>query len=366
MLMGTIVGAGVFGIPYVFAQAGFFVGVMHLGVLVGAVTLLHLFFGEIILRSPGRHRLVGYAKMYLGRWGETLISISTIIGVNGALLAYVVLGGTFFALLFPTQGDFFWSILLWAVLSLLVVFGMRTVALTEFFISWLLVGIFLFFFAVSIGRIEMQNLTGIHPENAMLPYGVVLFSLAGASAIPEIRAFLGREIRHLPKAIVFGTLFPAFLYILFAAAIVGIAGQGTAVNALDGIGDILGKIPATVAAAFGILAVGTSFLILAAYLADTYRFDFHMPRIFALTLSLSVPLAAFLIGLRSFIEIIGFVGIVLGGIEGVVLALIFLIARRRGERVPEYRLSIPNAVPYVIMAILIAGVLAYFFTSFVS
>ena len=70
VLLGTIVGAGIFGIPYVISKSGMIPGFFYFLILGGAVLLIHLFFGEIILRTKGEHRLVGLAQRYLGRWGR--------------------------------------------------------------------------------------------------------------------------------------------------------------------------------------------------------------------------------------------------------------------------------------------------------
>ena len=64
-LVGTIIGAGVLGIPYVISQAGFITGLVNLVILGVAVLLLYLFVGEVVLRTRGNHQLTGYAEIYL-------------------------------------------------------------------------------------------------------------------------------------------------------------------------------------------------------------------------------------------------------------------------------------------------------------
>ena len=53
VLVGTTIGAGMFGIPYVVSKIGFLPGLAYILVL-GALTLfLNLIYGEVILRTPG-------------------------------------------------------------------------------------------------------------------------------------------------------------------------------------------------------------------------------------------------------------------------------------------------------------------------
>ena len=72
VLIGTIVGAGTFGLPFVFAKAGFTAGILYLLALTAVVLAIHLVYGEIILRTNGSHRLVGYAAKYLGPQAQIL------------------------------------------------------------------------------------------------------------------------------------------------------------------------------------------------------------------------------------------------------------------------------------------------------
>ena len=52
-LFGTIVGAGIFGLPYVVQKAGYLPGLFWMVVLAGAVMLTHLLYGEIVMATPG-------------------------------------------------------------------------------------------------------------------------------------------------------------------------------------------------------------------------------------------------------------------------------------------------------------------------
>ena len=58
-LVGTIVGAGILGIPYIVAKAGFLVGFILMLILGIAFIFLNLFAGEIVLRTKEQHQLTG-------------------------------------------------------------------------------------------------------------------------------------------------------------------------------------------------------------------------------------------------------------------------------------------------------------------
>ena len=100
VLMATIVGVGMFSLPYAGAQSGFLIVAAFLFILTSIMVLLHLLYGEIVSRTKEKHRLVGYANYYLGKIGKRIVSFSVIIGLYGSLLVYIIVGGNFLHTIF--------------------------------------------------------------------------------------------------------------------------------------------------------------------------------------------------------------------------------------------------------------------------
>ncbi|MGB9609183.1 MAG: aromatic amino acid transport family protein, partial [Minisyncoccia bacterium] len=120
ILVGTIVGAGTFGLPYVVMRAGILVGLFYFLFLGLIVLLIHLIYGEIVLRTSAIHRIVGYGEVYLGQPGKKMLLISALVGLLGSKLVYLILGGSFLTTIFGDQGRgvLFYIIIFWAFLSL--------------------------------------------------------------------------------------------------------------------------------------------------------------------------------------------------------------------------------------------------------
>lgn len=95
VLSGTIIGVGLFSLPYITAKVGFWVMAGYFLVLGFLVILVHLFFGEVALKTPNFKRFPGFAEIHLGDWGRNVAFISTILGLMGAILAYLIVGGEF-------------------------------------------------------------------------------------------------------------------------------------------------------------------------------------------------------------------------------------------------------------------------------
>ncbi len=117
-MAGSVIGAGILGLPYVFAQSGFFIGILWIVFLGVILTFSKLCLGEVTLRTKVKHQLPGYAEKYLGKWGKRIIYFSMFFGIYAALVAYLIgegqslskffTGGLEYSLLF---GFGFWLIM---------------------------------------------------------------------------------------------------------------------------------------------------------------------------------------------------------------------------------------------------------------
>jgi len=369
-LIGTIVGAGIFGIPYAISRSGVIPSLFYLIILGGAVLFLHLFFGEIVLRTKEKHRLVGYSKKYLGDWGKRLITISTIVGTVGTLLAYIIIGGDFlkivFSFLAPSVGgmaSLYFSLIFWAGLVCFIFRGIKLIAPTEFLtnsIFFLIIFLVIFF---ALPKIDVQNFILISLPDVFLPYGIILFALAGWTAIPEIGEILKtkKERKGYKKAIIISILAAISLYLVFSLAVVGISGKATSPDVFSGLIPFLGSEIIFFGALAAVITLADSFLVIGLYLKNTLIYDYKFPEFLAASVSCGLPLVLFLVGFRNFIEVIGFVGIIIGAFEGVAILLIFKKAKTLGDREPEYSLKVPPFLIYFLITIFVVGAISQIF-----
>jgi len=362
-LIGTIVGVGIFGVPYVVAKAGFFLGLIFLFALGGVALLLHLLYGEIILRTPGKHRYVGYAEIYLGQWGKRLMTFTSVFIFYGALLAYIIVGGKFLQTIFGGD-DFIWSLVFSVVCSLAIFFGLQVITKMEVLMTLFLIAVVVLIFVRGWPMIKLDNLLTWEWQYFFLPYGVILWAVTAASAIPEMKEIFKRNYKSFKKAIIWGTLLPIFLYILFILTVVGVTGQQTSPESIQGLVKVLENHTIVFGAIFGLLAVATSFLVIGLSLKKTFWYDYKINKYLAWVLTCSIPLIAYLCHLRDFITVIGFLGATLGGLQMVLVILIYQKAKKTGQRQPEYSLKLPLIVIYGLILILGLGTIYQIIYSF--
>jgi tyrosine-specific transport protein len=365
VLIGTIVGAGIFGIPYVIEKSGVIPGLFYFLILGILVTLIHLFFGEIILRTKEQCRLPGLARRYLGNWGKRLVMVSVVAGVSGALLAYLILGGEFLKILISpllNLSSLQFTLIFWLVLSYFIFRGIKVIAPAEFFTNsffFLIIIVILFF---CLPKFEVSNIGIFNLSNLFLPFGVILFSLIGWSAIPEICDFLKNcpEKREVKKIIISATIIIIAFYILFVLIVIGVAGKNVSQDTLSGLLPFLGQKIIFLGALAGLVTLADSFLVLGLYLKNTFIYDFKFSKNLSFLISCGFPLFLFLIGFRSFIATIGFVGTIVGVIEGIIIILIFRKAKTLGDREPEYSFKVPSILLYFLIAVFVLGAISQF------
>ena len=360
-LIGTIIGAGVFGIPYVMAKSGIVFCLFYFLILGTVVLILHLFFGEIILRTKQKYRLIGYTEKYLGKKAKILVSFSTIFGTVGSLLAYIILNDNFLKIIFPNS--LYLGLILWAILAFFVFSGIKLISQVQFLMNTCFFGAILLLFFNALPEININNFILADPKYIFLPYGVILFSLVGWNAIPGVENILVDK-KNLKKVILQAMIICVSFYILFGLFISGVTGSNTSPEAFQGLIPFLGQKVMLLGAIFGIFAVSTSFLTSANYLKNTLIFDYKIPFLISFSLVIFIPLILFLIGVRQFIWVIAFIGIFMGLVDGTVISLIYQKAKKYGDRIPEYSLNIPKYFFYSIIIILFLGafieILKYF------
>jgi tyrosine-specific transport protein len=329
-LSGTIIGVGFFALPYITLKVGFWVILGYFLVLGALVILVHQFFGELALKTPDLKRLPGFARIYLGNFGEKIASLSSILGIFGAILAYLIVGGEFLTeLLLPFFGgnSLLYTLFYFIIGAFLIFYGIKAIAKVEF---W---GVILFFLVLILIFLRGKYLINVEnlfigqwstiKSHFFLPYGVVLFSLWGAVLIPEVEEMLKNQKGMLLKIIPIAIFIPIIIYLFFIYLVLGISGTQTTQTALPGLKAVLGDGIVSLAFLFGFLTTFTSFITLGLTLKNVFWYDLKMNKNLAFVITCFLPLILFLIGVKQFIPVISFVGAIMLGIEGILILLMY-------------------------------------------
>lgn len=362
-LVGTTVGAGIFSLPYVFFKAGFIIGSLEFIFLLGIVLFIQLIFGEIILKAKGKKRLIGLSEEYLGHEWKLPVTISVIFGGFGVLLVYIILAGYFLSFII-NQSIFLSSLAFFTFWFLFTLVKPKIFGGIELFFGLLIIIIIFFISLFGIGRINFGNFSGFNVNNLLLPYGVILFAISGYSVIPEMEDILGTEKRKIKKAIIYGTLIPAAIYLTFIIIILGVSGSITSQDAISGFSTALNSKTILLAGSIlGLLAVAEASLSQGVYIKETFLYDLKVNKWLSWLITGAVPLTLFLIGARNLVAVMSVVGALFFAFHAVIILLIHK-KLKSSEIEPIYEIGLPNFMYYSIGLFVILGAIVevwYFF-----
>lgn len=360
-LTGTIIGAGILGLPYVFSQSGFTVGLFWLLFLGALMLLTYLYIGEVALRTRGRHQLPGLAEKHLGEKGKVIMIFAMIFGLYASLLAYLIGEGQSLSLLITGTGDYalYFTIGFWLLLTILLEGGLERLKKVESYGVIVIIIIIIFLFFNFLPNIEMENLTSINTSHIFLPLGVTLFALLGFTSIPELREELRGNEKLLKWAIPIGVIIPIILYILFSLSFVGILGKGVSQIATLSFGPFV--------IILGIFTMLTSYFVLSFSLKDMCKYDLLLDKKTTFFIKSIVPLLLFLflytINWTSFILIIGIGGVISGGAIGILGVFMNYAAKKQKGRKPEYSIYINKLIVAIITFIFVIGIILQIYYS---
>jgi tyrosine-specific transport protein len=360
IVIGTAIGAGIFGIPAVVARSGVVAGCIEILLLGGLTTIALLAYAEVVARTRGVHQFAGYVGAYLGPRSKWIGLAAVIFGLFGALTAYTKEVGVFLAaLLANTVGGSatLYSLVFWVLAGAAVAAGLTAIARFEQILVVGLLGILIVFFVAGVPRVRLENISVVSWPDLLLPYGVVLFAMSAGTAVPELRRYLARrhQLQLMPHILITGMLITTIIYLVTAVVTVGLTGEKTTESAVLGLGAVFGPTALAVGLLFGILAMGSSFIVLGLGLRQLLRYDLRFPAPLALGLTLGVPLAIALSEWFSFIEILAAAGGLLGGAEGVLIWLVWRRARAESQQPPAFSFDWPPFVQWSSAILFVAG-----------
>ncbi len=321
---GTIIGAGVFSLPYILSVTGVALGVALLVAFSALYAVVYRRYGDVFHRFRSvteKHRFVYLSRKLLHPAAAHIASFSVLAELFLTLAAYVVLSASFAGLLgVPTHVAW---VLFWAVGSAALFARSGMLGAFELLgtVGIVAVG---FLIAFSGGEVAVSLIPAVPPTFLQIIsfFGALIFMFSGRPAVPAAHELFGD--RGIPSRVIrWGVAVPLLFYILFGIGVLHV----TATPATDTVSGLVSLPPLVsyLVGILGLLALFTSYLTIGGNLKDILEDDvFHRKRP-AAALTVLIPLFLVIAGLREFIVIIGIAG-------GVFLALEALFINRMWEK----------------------------------
>lgn len=331
-VIGGSIGAGMFGLPALFAQSGRVWGSILYWAVVGVVLLIHMAYAELQAQAGSKHDLAGIAKRSLGKWGWAIAMVVYPISVYGAVLVYLLLGAQFLAALSGMVGGptsaFLWQSLLWIFFAWGAHNGVKGVAKFERPITVFLV----------IGLVTATISAALSGSGPVMPHaessfsgaafiGVVFFSAITLPLIAEVMAFDGRKSIIGRRSLIIGTLCVALLKWLFALSFMG--------GALGGRIEVMGLMQALpvglrwLLPLIGFLAISGAAVSVLDSLRRVYRDEFLFRPSHAWLLTVLPPLALVQVSHGALLPLMTFLGSFVAATNALLVCVAALVERTR-------------------------------------
>lgn len=308
LVAAATVGDGIFALPYIFAQAGWLLCLVYMAALAGLVILAHSVYLVTLEKVGEKERLLGLARIYLGDGGFWVGFAAIVLGLLLTLLAYLLLGTQFIHLALPMVRERYAFVAFWAFISIPLFLDNRVAADLEFLGIIATIVVVVLIFITALPHVVFASVPAIATHNLFLPFGVILFSLAGWTSIEPIYEARkkGKAFSHAWTSLALGTGIAAALFIMFAAGILGSSSLVTPDTASGLAAWPFWK--KELLAIMGLIAIATVYIPISREIRNSLEKDLRWNTILSRGTIIFLPPILIALGLNNFLAVVGLVG----------------------------------------------------------
>lgn len=329
MIAGTGIGSGVMSIPYLVKSAGAVGGLLAFVAAFALSVFMHCLAADMVINS-GEHEITRIFSRLMpqGKWRrplELLFFVLAAFMLTANLSAYILGGAEVLCSLLPipTAAG---KLLFFAVAALPVMLGLRAIGMGE---KWLVAAIGVLLTVMT--ALTLTKAEGTLPLRGSLRatlgvFSMLMFSLTALFAVPELARGMHNDARRMKSAIFWGLSANLMVCLLICVSAIAASEEVTKMAAV-GLHDALGPVVGVCAGLFVLLAMLTSFFVLAFSLTSVVSAQFHAKRWLCFAAATLPALLAAFIPSASFANMAKVAG-------GIISLLIFMLL------IPAYRRSV--------------------------
>ncbi len=227
LLAGTIIGAGIFSLPYFFNLLGLFWGIVYLIFFMFFYYFVHLMYLKVLSLEKEEHQIFYLLHKYFSFKKANFISFLIFLELIFVMLVYLVLAPIFLNIIFKNSNFLFLVLLFWLFSSIFIFLKIKFLGYAD------LLGIFSIFIIIFSLLIYGFNkplflnfFNKIELEHFFLPLGPILFSFAGRPALNKVyEIYKTKRNFSLKMAVFCGTFLPLLVYLTFVFSVLKINSQ---------------------------------------------------------------------------------------------------------------------------------------------
>lgn len=358
VIIGGVVGLGVFAIPFAAKNIGLYPGLFLIFSISFLMIFLNTLFAEIIIFTKKNECIIAYSRRYLGKIAKIVETFSIIFGYTGSLLAYTLATAVFVTSLLSLDQAYFWPIILvsQAINSLILIRGFKGLGKIELLFSFLMCLVFCFLFFKSFAFFQETKTNWLE---TFLPYGVVLFALSGEASIPIAVNLLEKEKKKIGWVIFVSYLVIAFVTAIFFVSAFLTSGQNITPDPFVSMSQKMGQWVVYFGSFLGLLAVLTSHWAISGYLKKILETDLKIKQILSWFFVVFSPAILILLGAYNFIHIIGLVGVIAGTTDALIILIIYRkVFSRKNSKNVVLPFKVPGLFIWIIFGIFLAAAIS--------
>ena len=320
LLAGTIIGAGIFSLPYIFSQIGLATGFFYLVFFAFVYFAIYKMYAALIQTTDEEHRFAYFAKKYLPRGLSLLAPLIVLGGLVFTLTIYLILAATFAGLVvsIPTL----WAItIFWALSSTFIFVRLSLQGLAEFFGAiGIVIIVAIVFGAGGFALPDVPLFKKLNLTLLFLPFGPLLFAFSARIAIPKVVDEYREAKRRgksfsLGKVIFLGTFIPVIVYAFFVVGTLRLSND-VSPETLNSLGS-LPPFLLTALGVMGLLTLWTSYFMIGTNIREVLKDDWGVSGWLSGVIVLSLPLLLYFAGFQNFLAVVSFAGGVFAGLSGI-------------------------------------------------
>ena len=329
ILIGTQVGAGILGLPYVASRVGIIPAIL---VLFGVMALL-LSTALITLKLSAEMRgaqMSTMAHKILGKAGGWIMYHSILIMGFGAMLAYIAGMGSVFSNLLGVD-ETIGAIIFWILASAVIYLGLEASGKTELIMSFLMLILFIGVTASLIPYAKTEN--GMYAElgGIISMMGVSIFALGCHTIIPDVYRGIG-DYRKTRNVVVLAFMIPTIIYAIFMSSFLFAFGKDTPQIATQALETLYGTLGKAIGNIIPLLAITTSYIGIGLAQQSNSKEFLKLKKPLAWGITTIPPIAVYIAGIKNFADVLAFAGDSGDLIAFIFLPIVMLIIKKYRER----------------------------------
>lgn len=305
MVIAATMGVGIFALPYVVKESGWATSLFYLILVSFVIIQTHSWYWRV-LKEAGGQRLLGLAGRHGGKVIFLIAFLAIVVGLLLVLLAYLVLASSFFNLIFPEQDRVIGVLVIWLFGSLPLLFGVRRFASLEAFGAIAIFSILIGFFFYALLRGGSFSNVPMATSELLLPFGPLLFALAGWTALePTYETEERKKSGDGFRGVAWGTVLAGFFYIIFISSIF-LLGSEISSDTVSGLASWFGW-ERILISFFGFFLVLNAYIPVAWEVHTALEKDLGMKQ-WAFVVPMAIPPILFFLGMNNFFLAVSLAG----------------------------------------------------------